>query len=331
MLALPPGSRAHDGRARVSFLSTAVQKVLEQGPFCAVASSTPRGPHCTPLVFAYSGGRIWLTTSRVGQDAGVEARSERGRAGASRRARGHVHRHREDVRRARPEHMGRRGGGRDVDRARHGAGSAGRTRGSSRATRSTRSRCRSPGRRRGACSSASSSSGRRCSTRTGCRRGAVGGAARRSRTGRSARARATRRPLGPASDVRERARGARAMATLTLARERGPGRACRRVASGRRRRCTRRCRPRRSRSPMPGPTRRSRSRWTARRRGAPGTWSAPWCRARLVLRARRARLGREDRARAGHVDRSGGRRARPHRARAVVWWKGWTSGSSRSR
>jgi nitroimidazol reductase NimA-like FMN-containing flavoprotein (pyridoxamine 5'-phosphate oxidase superfamily) len=48
----------------VSFLSTAVQQVLEQGPFCAVASSTPRGPHCTPLVFAYSGGRIWLTTSR---------------------------------------------------------------------------------------------------------------------------------------------------------------------------------------------------------------------------------------------------------------------------
>jgi len=48
----------------VSFLSTAVQQVLEQGSFCSVASSTPRGPHCTPLVFAYSGGRIWLTTSR---------------------------------------------------------------------------------------------------------------------------------------------------------------------------------------------------------------------------------------------------------------------------
>jgi len=48
----------------VSFLSTAVQTVLEQGPFCAVATTTPRGPHCTPLVFAYSGGRVWLTTSR---------------------------------------------------------------------------------------------------------------------------------------------------------------------------------------------------------------------------------------------------------------------------
>jgi len=48
----------------VSFLSTAVQNVLEQGQFCHVATSSPNGPHCTPLVFAYSGGRLWLTTSR---------------------------------------------------------------------------------------------------------------------------------------------------------------------------------------------------------------------------------------------------------------------------
>jgi nitroimidazol reductase NimA-like FMN-containing flavoprotein (pyridoxamine 5'-phosphate oxidase superfamily) len=48
----------------VSFLSTAVRTVFDQGPFCAVAAPTPDGPHCTPLVFAYSGGRIWLTTSR---------------------------------------------------------------------------------------------------------------------------------------------------------------------------------------------------------------------------------------------------------------------------
>ena len=48
----------------MSFLSTAVQTVLEQGPFCAVATSAPTGPHCTPLVFAYSGGRLWFTTSR---------------------------------------------------------------------------------------------------------------------------------------------------------------------------------------------------------------------------------------------------------------------------
>jgi nitroimidazol reductase NimA-like FMN-containing flavoprotein (pyridoxamine 5'-phosphate oxidase superfamily) len=48
----------------MSFLSTAVQSVLEQGQFCYVATSAPSGPHCTPLVFAYSGGRLWLTTSR---------------------------------------------------------------------------------------------------------------------------------------------------------------------------------------------------------------------------------------------------------------------------
>ncbi len=48
----------------MSFVSTAVQGVLEEGQFCAVAASTPNGPHCTPLVFAYSGARVWLTTSR---------------------------------------------------------------------------------------------------------------------------------------------------------------------------------------------------------------------------------------------------------------------------
>jgi hypothetical protein len=48
----------------MSFVSTAVQGILEDGQFCAVAASTPNGPHCTPLVFAYSGARLWLTTSR---------------------------------------------------------------------------------------------------------------------------------------------------------------------------------------------------------------------------------------------------------------------------
>jgi hypothetical protein len=48
----------------VSFLSTAVQDVLDRGQFCAVATMTPRGPHCTPLVYASSGTRVWLTTSR---------------------------------------------------------------------------------------------------------------------------------------------------------------------------------------------------------------------------------------------------------------------------
>ena len=48
----------------MSFASTAVRSVLEQGQFCAVATVTPNGPHCTPLVFVASGGRLWLTTSR---------------------------------------------------------------------------------------------------------------------------------------------------------------------------------------------------------------------------------------------------------------------------
>jgi nitroimidazol reductase NimA-like FMN-containing flavoprotein (pyridoxamine 5'-phosphate oxidase superfamily) len=48
----------------MSFLSTVVQTVLDQGRFCTVATITPRGPHCTPLVFASSGARVWLTTSR---------------------------------------------------------------------------------------------------------------------------------------------------------------------------------------------------------------------------------------------------------------------------
>ncbi len=48
----------------MSFLSTAVQSVLEEGQFCAVATTTPGGPHCTPLVFTLSAGKVWLTTSR---------------------------------------------------------------------------------------------------------------------------------------------------------------------------------------------------------------------------------------------------------------------------
>ncbi len=48
----------------MSFLSTAVQDVLDRGQFCFVATMTPRGPHCTPLVYASSGARVWLTTSR---------------------------------------------------------------------------------------------------------------------------------------------------------------------------------------------------------------------------------------------------------------------------
>jgi nitroimidazol reductase NimA-like FMN-containing flavoprotein (pyridoxamine 5'-phosphate oxidase superfamily) len=58
----------------MSFLSTAVREVLDEGVFCSVTASTPRGPHCTPLVFAFSGGRVWLTTSR----GSVKVRAWRG-------------------------------------------------------------------------------------------------------------------------------------------------------------------------------------------------------------------------------------------------------------
>ncbi len=51
-----------------------VLRVLEEGTFCFVAAPTPRGPHVTPLVFATSGGRLWLTTSRRSVKARAWAR-----------------------------------------------------------------------------------------------------------------------------------------------------------------------------------------------------------------------------------------------------------------
>jgi hypothetical protein len=40
------------------------ERILERGAFCSIAAETRRGPHLTPLVFARSDGRVWLTTSR---------------------------------------------------------------------------------------------------------------------------------------------------------------------------------------------------------------------------------------------------------------------------
>lgn len=40
------------------------QRILEHGAFCSIAAETTRGPHLTPLVFAWSDGRLWVTTSR---------------------------------------------------------------------------------------------------------------------------------------------------------------------------------------------------------------------------------------------------------------------------
>jgi nitroimidazol reductase NimA-like FMN-containing flavoprotein (pyridoxamine 5'-phosphate oxidase superfamily) len=41
-----------------------VGRILEEGEFCHVASLTPKGPHVTPMVFASAVGRVWVTTSR---------------------------------------------------------------------------------------------------------------------------------------------------------------------------------------------------------------------------------------------------------------------------
>ncbi len=41
-----------------------IADVLEHGEFCYVAATTERGPHLTPMVFALSGGGVWVTTSR---------------------------------------------------------------------------------------------------------------------------------------------------------------------------------------------------------------------------------------------------------------------------
>ena len=38
--------------------------VFDDGEFCYVAASTLFGPHLTPVVYAFDGGRLWLTTSR---------------------------------------------------------------------------------------------------------------------------------------------------------------------------------------------------------------------------------------------------------------------------
>ncbi len=50
-----------------------VEEILERGAFCHLGTSTPRGPHVTPMVFAVSGGLVWVTTSR----ASVKARAWR--------------------------------------------------------------------------------------------------------------------------------------------------------------------------------------------------------------------------------------------------------------
>ena len=45
-------------------LPAAVERVLDRGSFCHVATATRHGPHVTPMVYALTAGRLWVTTSR---------------------------------------------------------------------------------------------------------------------------------------------------------------------------------------------------------------------------------------------------------------------------
>jgi nitroimidazol reductase NimA-like FMN-containing flavoprotein (pyridoxamine 5'-phosphate oxidase superfamily) len=47
----------------VSEITPALGRLLEAGEFCYVAAPAA-GPHVTPMVFAFAGGRLWVTTSR---------------------------------------------------------------------------------------------------------------------------------------------------------------------------------------------------------------------------------------------------------------------------
>ena len=55
-------------------LPSGMARILERGSFCHVATLASRGPHVTPMVFAFSGGRLWVTTSRGSVKARTWAR-----------------------------------------------------------------------------------------------------------------------------------------------------------------------------------------------------------------------------------------------------------------
>jgi hypothetical protein len=58
-------------------MSPDLERVLERGSFCHVATSTARGPHVTPMVYAFSGDRVWVTTARGSVKAGAWRRDDR--------------------------------------------------------------------------------------------------------------------------------------------------------------------------------------------------------------------------------------------------------------
>ena len=57
--------------------SGAIERILERGSFCHVAISTALGPHVTPMVYAFTNGRLWVTTARRSVKAGVWRRDDR--------------------------------------------------------------------------------------------------------------------------------------------------------------------------------------------------------------------------------------------------------------
>jgi nitroimidazol reductase NimA-like FMN-containing flavoprotein (pyridoxamine 5'-phosphate oxidase superfamily) len=48
----------------VSGFPDAAREVLDRGVLCHLAAPSPAGPHVTPVVFVFDGGRVWGTTSR---------------------------------------------------------------------------------------------------------------------------------------------------------------------------------------------------------------------------------------------------------------------------
>lgn len=55
----------------------AIRGVFERADLCHVATTTPSGPHATPMVFAFAGDRLWVTTSRRSVKAGAWSRDPR--------------------------------------------------------------------------------------------------------------------------------------------------------------------------------------------------------------------------------------------------------------
>jgi hypothetical protein len=55
----------------------AARRILDDGVLCHIAARTPAGPHVTPVVFAFDGGRVWVTTSRSSVKAKAWRRDRR--------------------------------------------------------------------------------------------------------------------------------------------------------------------------------------------------------------------------------------------------------------